>query len=496
MTILTLGTASAGYVYLQQTPAAGEPYKSTATARPSFDWKLASITNCGTNRLPVKDFVNRIHEQTRSVLDDFANQHGGHSDAPVDDAFQRLRQVTQSVVTSTSNSPNSSLRDVASNPKPPRVPAPNLDELQRTAFDPAAVEEPQLNQAIGGDASGRSVNQRDETRESFRKTATVLAQSSDQISKPNQTQDPASLVKTDDPAVLAQSAIKDSNPVTTEPLKRTAAKTTSNRNPKYVAAEWKVVGKTTEGRPMHSMHLGDTGTRTLVIAGLNGDDRTGVRWLELLSEELRRRPELLTNNEVVFFRAGNPDGLTRNVRNNARGVPLNRNFPSRRYRPTPDMPGFAVPAGEVETRVMLDTLYSFRPRRVIHLSAISGRSQVLYNRAAKKIASEFERSTKLSTQLFDSEQFPGSLEDFADGTLEAAVLSMRLSAENDWQKAWTKIQLQVLSAVVGQSVESTGNGADQQQNPDWTPIPPAKEESVRRNTVRKGYEELPAPPLP
>jgi hypothetical protein len=276
---------------------------------------------------------------------------------------------------------------------------------------------------------------------------------------------------------------------------RTAATLVSNRVTKYVTAEWKIVGMSTEVRPMHTMHLGDSGTRTLVIAGLNGEDRTGVHWLELLSDELRRRPELLQNDEVVFFRAGNPDGLMRNMANNARGISLNRNFPSRRYRPMPDMPAFAVPASEVETRIILETLYSFRPRRVIHLGSTTGRPQVLYNRSAKNIADDFERSTKLTVQLFDSEQYPGSVEDFADGTLDAAVLSMRLSIEDDWKKAWSKVQTHVLSAIVGQPSDPAGQGADQPQDPDRVLIPTAKMETSVRNPRRRGYEELPPPPL-
>jgi hypothetical protein len=221
-----------------------------------------------------------------------------------------------------------------------------------------------------------------------------------------------------------------------------------------------------------------------------------VHWLELLSDEIRRHPELLQNNEVTFIRAGNPDGLMRNSPNNARGIPLNRNFPSRRYRPLPDLPSFAIPASEVETRIILETLYSFRPRRVIHLGATTGRSQVLYNRSAKNIAMDFERSTQLTGQLFDSEQYPGSIEDFADGTLDAAVLSLRLGVEKDWKQTWSKLQPQVLNAIVGKSSNTNGEVAGQQQDADRVLIPTATNEPKSpRGPRRRGYEELPPPPV-
>ena len=242
---------------------------------------------------------------------------------------------------------------------------------------------------------------------------------------------------------------------------------------------------------MHSLHLGDRGTRTLIIAGLNGEDRTAVRWLEMLAEELKRRPDLIDGNEFVFFRAGNPDGLVRNARNNVRGVPIYRNFPSKRYRPVPDMPRYAVPASELETRVILDTLYSFRPRRVVHLTSTNGRSLVTYNKSAKALAEELERSAKLDIQPLDVEQVPGSLEDFSDGTLEAAVLSTRLSVSGDWKKAWSKLAEHELAAIVGQPIEVIRGEVTEPDDPDRSPIPrriltPSHAER-RRTAATKNY---------
>ena len=149
---------------------------------------------------------------------------------------------------------------------------------------------------------------------------------------------------------IAQIAGKDEN----TPVARTKAVATSTGS----VSEWKVIGKSTEGRPLHTRRFGDSGPRTLIVAGLDGEDRIAVRWIDELADELARRPELYSSSEVLIFRAGNPDGLTHKVSENARSVLINRNFPSRRYRPLPDGSSGAGPATEAETRALLDTLYT------------------------------------------------------------------------------------------------------------------------------------------
>ncbi len=489
MTLLTLGAAGAGYVYLNQTPAAGEPYSSTRRAPALFDWSRDVATHLEASRVPVKELVHRIHEKTKTVLDEFADQLGGHSDAPIDDAFQRLRQVAQSSNAGASRSDVAPIRDASDRPRLNAVPLPDLDELQRTAFDPAAEpnsSEPNVQiQTANGDNSTKIeplTAHAPETR------------AIDSSLEPTSKEQRSSAIPMKNSAAGETSISNVSQQTTTATAPQGKANTPPIRGAKSLPVEWKVVGKTTEGRPMHSVHFGDSGTRTLVIAGLNGEDRVAVRWLELLVQELAQQPDRLKSNEIVFFRAGNPDGLVHNTRNNVRGVPLNRNFPSRRYRPAFDLPKFAVPAGEVETRVMLDTLYTFRPRRVIHLTSTAARSQAFYNRSAKATAAELERSLKLSLSPLDAEQNPGSLEDFADGTLEAAVLTVRLSVGSDWQQAWTQFSPHLLSAVVGKSIESPDAGSDKRSDPDRSPIPNANVEPVSRRPTRRGYEELSAPP--
>ncbi|WP_157606173.1 M14 family zinc carboxypeptidase [Schlesneria paludicola] len=501
MTLMTLGAAGTGYAYLQQSSSIGEPSISRR-----FDWGRPSNSGPDVSQISVDELRGRIRERTRSVLDEFANQQSGHSDAPVDDAFQRLKQLAQSAVAVTSR-PEQLAEFGPHSVSLSQVPQPDLDELQRTAFDPSLVEANPINLTTNevkpqDDESTAKLPSKQPTQPAPANREPDSRITQEPQIDPSPTSPAVTVTPSDRPADVEKATAVEkpiaevSRLIAQTNAPQASVKPMAKRETRPLVAEWKVTGKTTEGRPMHSIHLGQQGTRTLVIAGLNGDDRTAVHWVERLADDLKKRPELFDNNEIVLFRAGNPDGLVKNLRNNARGVPLNRNFPSRRYRPVNDIPKFAVPASEVETRVILETFYSFRPRRVIHLTSTTGDSLVLHNRLAKNVAEELERSSKLKIQMLDAEQFPGSVEDFLDGTLEAAVVSMRLGIGSDWQNSWSAVRPQILAAVVGRSIEpNKGAVADATADPDRTPIPATPVEPVSRRPRRGGYEELPAPPF-
>ncbi|HET7434625.1 MAG TPA: murein tripeptide amidase MpaA [Thermoanaerobaculia bacterium] len=136
-----------------------------------------------------------------------------------------------------------------------------------------------------------------------------------------------------------------------------------------------VYGTSVEGIPL-TVFLPESGRAELVIlAAIHGDEsETTV----VVSEALRCLPRGDLQAAVIL--CGNPDGMLRGTRGNARGVDLNRNFPTSNWSPDPvcyksranDARDIALtpgtqPASEAETVALLALLERLAPRAVVSL---------------------------------------------------------------------------------------------------------------------------------
>lgn len=499
---LTVGAAGIAYVYNHQTAApAAETHAKVG--RPLFDWQSADDTlqaastdiAAGLEEPPlvVRDTITQARSEVTSVLDEFVRGTGASNEVPAPADGLPTDIVSQAAAEATSS--DSELIPFASSDSPAETSDIAPADAVATANQPDSVQ-PNVSEPAPTDFLSTPIAKPE------------VAPAQDVVDvptlgKPAITE--ATIVKKQPTSPLPngsnrEPAVAVKQPAASGSRSKTELLPGSKPQPKtpLFDPEWKVIGRSSGGVPLHSRRFGRQGTRTLIIAGLDGQDVVGTRWNDELADTLTRRSDLLQNNEIMIIRAGNPEGLTNRVPTNRHGVLINRNFPGRRYQMMPDKSTGTGPASEAETKAILDVLYSFRPRRVIHLASTTGRSTVLYNRAATSVGDELEKQYKLHVQLLDVEQVPGSLEDFADGTLDAAVISMKLNSAPEWQGAWKKNVAAVLTAINGESEQQVAAVKSEKTpltlEPTSSAIPSTEEETVAPVKRRRGYEELPPPP--
>lgn len=112
-----------------------------------------------------------------------------------------------------------------------------------------------------------------------------------------------------------------------------------------------VIGESVRGRPIRAIELGDRASaRTVLVVGcIHGNECAGIAVSRLLA-----RGATPTTFDLWIVPNLNPDGYALRVRQNARGVDLNRNFPSewrlmgQRWDPQYSGPR---PLSEPETRI-------------------------------------------------------------------------------------------------------------------------------------------------
>lgn len=189
-------------------------------------------------------------------------------------------------------------------------------------------------------------------------------------------------------------------------------------------ARVEIAGRSHEGAPILRVELGPRDARcaSLVLAGLHALEWIGVEVALAMLEQIADEPR---DRLVVAFPVLNPDGIQRVEqdlrrgrtmrfrRSNARGVDLNRNWPTH-WRPTGLLPrlfpalGAAgeCPGSEPEIRAVLDTLSAFRQKGAALERAVSlhsfGKMILLPFGGRFRLPREHERLHRLALEVRDA----------------------------------------------------------------------------------------------
>lgn len=111
----------------------------------------------------------------------------------------------------------------------------------------------------------------------------------------------------------------------------------------------------------------------LLLAGVHGDEVEGIHVVEKILEGMFQE-EPFENIGLIIWSQGNPDGTTLGQRQNANGIDLNRNLPTRDWTPevkNPRYPPGPHAASEPETKALLLLLEKTKPMAILSAHSFS-----------------------------------------------------------------------------------------------------------------------------
>lgn len=221
------------------------------------------------------------------------------------------------------------------------------------------------------------------------------------------------------------------------PARQPAAVAPTPVQPPQVARQ--TIGTSVEGRPIEMIRIGAGEPAILLIAGIHGDEQTGVFIAERLREKLTAADAPPMPYPVAIIPCANPDGRAADHRTNAHGVDINRNFPASNWRLTRAAATFGgpKPASEPETAALIEAINSLHPQLIISIHSIrNGKHCNNYDGPAREAAVLMTRYNGYPVSGDIGYPTPGSLGSWAGGDRHMALITLELPREQPGENAW------------------------------------------------------------
>ncbi len=138
-----------------------------------------------------------------------------------------------------------------------------------------------------------------------------------------------------------------------------------------------VYGYSVKCRPLVAYHFGGSGPITMYVGAIHGNEPSSSGLMKAWVDDLEANPSLYNGKRIVVVPTINPDGVVAGTRANARGVNLNRNFPTDGW--TKDIKdtdgnhpggGGEAPLSEPEAKALANLTIGLRPRLLLSFHAI------------------------------------------------------------------------------------------------------------------------------
>lgn len=215
--------------------------------------------------------------------------------------------------------------------------------------------------------------------------------------------------------------------------------------PGILPSSYHIIGNSVQNQPILCLVLGQGPDVTLVMATIHGNETVGTPLVRRLGAYLRENPDLLEGRTAVLLAVANPDGMARNIRYNAHGVDLNRNFEARN-RVTDEHSGKTA-LSEPESQIIRDIIAQYKPDRIVSIH--QPLACIDYDGPADALAKQMARYCSLPVKKVGAR--PGSLGSYAGVTLGIPIITVEMLPDDsklDPQTLWSLYGKALIAAVV------------------------------------------------
>lgn len=201
-----------------------------------------------------------------------------------------------------------------------------------------------------------------------------------------------------------------------------------------------------EGRPLTVYRFGQGEQEYIFLFGaFHGDEPQGPYLLERLLEVLAEHPAYYQDKTIFVMPVVNPDGLAAQERVNAHQVDLNRNFPTRNFKPGGGLHTryYAGPAAlsEPESRAVFNLLAPYleraRPEQIKILSIHAPLAVNNYDGPAKALAERLQEYNHYAPLANIGYPTPGSFGTYYGKERGLKVITLETSKEGP-EQAWMR----------------------------------------------------------
>lgn len=170
----------------------------------------------------------------------------------------------------------------------------------------------------------------------------------------------------------------------------------------------------------------------LIIGVFHGEEPQG----EYLINRYLKTDLSGIKNRLLIVPCLNPDGKKQNKRQNANGVDLNRNFPTKNWKKTdnPEYFGGNSPESEIETKFMTDIISEFKINAILSIHAPF--KIVNYDGPAKELAEKISEITGYKVQADIGYPTPGSFGNYAGVERQIPTITLELPEDDTLEHLW------------------------------------------------------------